>query len=117
MHRYSKHFAKYEFICKCGKCRSVEMDPHIISILELVRKHFSKPVIITSAYRCPTHNKNVGGAPLSKHVQAIAVDIKVKDVNPSVVYKFVDETFPYSLGVGSYNSFTHIDVRETKARW
>ncbi len=111
------HFKDKEFVCRCGKCDSKKIDSHLLAVLELVRHHFDKPVIVTSGYRCPTHNKNVGGAPRSKHVEAIAADIKVKDVAPSAVYAFLDSVFPNSYGLASANSFTHIDVRSKKARW
>ena len=109
------HFKDVEFACKhCGEYKT---NNELLAVLELVRNHFGSPVIITSGYRCPTHNKNVGGAPKSKHVEGIAADIKVKGFKPEEVHHFLTSTFPNSYGIGLYNNWVHIDVRKTKARW
>lgn len=109
------HFKDKEFACK--HCGEIKLDSHLLAILELVRLRYGKPVIITSGYRCETHNKNVGGAPKSKHMLGIAADIKVKNVEPSEVYRFLNDTFPSSLGIGLYSGWVHVDTREERARW
>lgn len=112
----TKHFKVSEFECKCGQC-DIKLDSELMAVCELIRLRFNQPVIITSGYRCPTHNANVGGAKGSKHMEGIAADIKVKNTSPDTVYSFLDETFPTSYGIGLYKSWVHIDVRPTKARW
>ena len=112
----TKHFDIREFSCKCG-CGVTKPCSELFAVLELVRVHFNKPVTINSSYRCEKHNAEVGGAKNSKHKLGIAADIVVKGVEPKLVYQFIDATFPNSYGLGSYNSFTHIDVRPIKARW
>ena len=37
------------------------------------------PFSLTSAYRCPKHNKAVGGVPTSAHTRGYAVDIRCVD--------------------------------------
>lgn len=111
----TKHFKTSEFMCK--HCGDLKLDSELLAILELVRHHFNAPVTITSGYRCPTHNANVGGAKASKHMDGIAADFKVKNVHPDTVYEFLCEIFPNSYGVGLYSSWVHVDVRTTKARW
>ncbi len=113
----SKHFSRKEFKCKCGKCDYDTIDAELLVILDDVREHFGKPVIINSGNRCPTHNKNVGGASNSTHLKGIASDIVVKGVSPSDVYDYLVTKYPTKYGIGKYNTFTHIDVRGYKARW
>lgn len=89
----------------------------LLEVLEDVRSHFGDlPVVVNSGYRCPTHNKNVGGAKKSQHLLGTAADIVVKGVRPSDVYRYLD---PYhDGGLGRYGTFTHIDVRGSgRARW
>ena len=93
------------------------VDTDLLHVLELVRTEFRKPVTINSACRCQEHNEKIGGAQSSKHKQGIAADIVVKDVKPYDVYLFLDEYMPDSYGLGVYKGFTHVDVRNTKARW
>ncbi|WP_448826708.1 D-Ala-D-Ala carboxypeptidase family metallohydrolase [Capnocytophaga bilenii] len=51
--------------------------------LEVLRAALgNKPIIITSGYRTPAHNKKVGGADNSQHLTASAADIVVKGVPP-----------------------------------
>ena len=109
------HIKESELACKC--CGQTKPNQHLMAVLQLVRIHFNKPVSITSGYRCESHNKNVGGAEKSQHVQGTAADIQVKGVDPLDVYHFINSVFPNSYGLGCYENFTHIDVRATKARW
>ncbi|MBC5790597.1 D-Ala-D-Ala carboxypeptidase family metallohydrolase [Providencia sp. JUb39] len=113
MHKY---FKKQEFACRCG-CGQSDVADELLTVLVDVREHFGKPVIINSANRCPTHNKNVGGAKNSMHLKGIAADIRVSGVSPVEVHKYLTEKYPHSYGIGKYNTFTHIDVRDYKARW
>jgi len=48
----------------------------------------------------------------------IACDFKsASDVSPKEIYDFLDEKYPDMYGLGLYDSWVHIDVREDKARW
>ena len=115
-----KYFKRSEFACKCGKyCNGfpVEPDKKLIKTLETIRDHFGVPVTVSSGIRCKTHNTNVGGASQSQHMKGTAADIKVKGISPSEVVKYAESLMPNTGGIGTYNTFTHIDVRSTKARW
>jgi hypothetical protein len=115
-----KYFKRSEFACKCGKyCNGfpVEPDKKLIKTLETIRDHFGAPVTVSSGIRCKTHNTNVGGASQSQHMKGTAADIKVKGISPSEVVKYAESLMPNTGGIGTYNTFTHIDVRSTKARW
>jgi uncharacterized protein YcbK (DUF882 family) len=112
----SPHFRETEFACKhCGKLADTGIPQELIDVLEMVREHYNAPVTINSGYRCPTHNKEVGGVPNSQHLLGTAADIVVKGVDPAKVYAALD---PYHEGgLGKYATFTHIDVRGSRARW
>ena len=94
----------------------VFVDTELVAVLQKIRTHFGKAVTITSAYRTPTHNKKVGGTTYSQHLYGKAADIKVSGVSPAKVAAYA-ETLLSCGGVGRYDTFTHIDVRSTKARW
>jgi uncharacterized protein YcbK (DUF882 family) len=112
----SEHFSRSEFECSCG-CGFATVDVELIKLLEEVREHFGKPITVNSSARCALHNEAVGGAAGSKHKLGIAADIVVKEVAPVGVYAYINETYPDKYGLGLYNHFTHVDVREDKARW
>ena len=112
----SKNFSRHEFECKCG-CGFDEVDLSLVCLLQGLRDHFGKPVVITSACRCHEHNELVGGSPNSKHKEGIAADIKVKGVSPKDVQLYLEKRYVGDLGIGSYSTFTHVDVRCGCARW
>lgn len=114
--RLSKYFKREEFECSCG-CGFTAVDIELLHVLEDIREHFDSPVTITSGCRCATHNANVGGSVNSKHLKGIAADIQVKYILPVVVAMYLDTKYGDSKGIGRYETFTHIDVRATKARW
>lgn len=90
-------------------------------VLEDVRRHFKEPIKINCAVRLWFHNKDVGGSIKSFHLPeygASAVDFVVNNVPPSDVQDYL-KSAPYTnlLGIGCYNTFTHVDTRGYKARW
>jgi len=115
----SPHFREAEFCCNhCGSLEGHEVPEELLRVLELCRAHFSSaPITINSGYRCSIHNANVGSNEASQHRRATAADIAVKDVAPAKVYDYLITSYPGAYGIGSYPSFTHIDVRSDKARW
>ena len=116
MGNISKHFSRYEFACSCG-CQFQTVDSELLQVLEQVREHFEKPVHINSGCRCLEHNTKIGGSKDSKHMQGIAADIVVEEIEPDVVADYLEERFQERYGIGRYTTFTHIDVRPNKARW
>ena len=114
--KLSVHFARREFACACG-CGFDTIDAATLEILEAVRRHFGRPVIVTSAARCREHNASVGGAPQSQHLYGRAADIKVQDHPAMAVADFIEETFPHA-SIGRYLTFTHVDTRtEGPVEW
>jgi len=111
----SKHFNKSEFTCKCG-CGFVIINPELITVLEGIRQRYGI-VRINSACRCAEHNKAVGGSSDSQHMRGTASDIIVEGFSPFKVQQYLIAKYADKYGIGSYTSFTHIDVRATKARW
>lgn len=112
----SKNFRVREFACKDGS-DPVFIDDDLVGVLQQIRDHFGKAVIITSAFRTANHNKKVGGATYSQHCYGKAADIKVSGVAPSKVAEYVETLMPNTGGIGRYSTFTHVDVRSTKSRW
>ncbi|WYK06195.1 D-Ala-D-Ala carboxypeptidase family metallohydrolase [Cereibacter sphaeroides f. sp. denitrificans] len=51
--------------------------------LQALRDRPGKPLIVRSAYRSPEHNRAVGGAPASKHMQGTAFDIAMANHDPA----------------------------------
>jgi uncharacterized protein YcbK (DUF882 family) len=118
MSKIGSHFDRSEFKCKCGNCDFDTVDAQLITLLEAVRNHFDAPVIINSACRCRAHNSNIGGSPKSQHLYGRAADIVVKGHSPAEVQDVLESFMKGWGGIGSYETFTHVDSRSNgPARW
>ena len=112
----SAHFKVREFACGDGS-DAVLVAPQLVMVLETIRAHFGAAVTINSGYRTPQYNAKVGGAEHSQHCYGTAADISIKGHAPAEVAAFARSIMPDWGGVGVYDSFCHIDVREAKADW
>lgn len=110
-----KDFTMEELKCGCkGKyCKGypVGFSYELLGQLQLIRKHFNKPVIITSAIRCQKYNDSLKGSiKKSKHTMGRAVDFYVKGVSYSKLKAFV-KTLPnnnYTYNISG--SVMHHDI-------
>ena len=73
---------------------------------------------VTSGYRSPAYNKKVGGVKKSQHMEGNAVDILQPGMNNKQRQEFIQAAIDNGFrGIGIYNSFTHLDIRSSKAAW
>lgn len=115
--KVSEHFKLREFKCS-DNSRVVVLNDELVNVLEKARRHFNKPITITSGYRTVAYNSTLKNAsPSSQHTHGNAADIKVSGVTPLEVYNYFNKEYPDTYGVGIYNTFVHIDVRPNKSRW
>ena len=110
-----KYFTRKEFACHC-ECGKDTVDYALAELVDAIREHFGVPITVTSGNRCPNYNAAVGGRRNSKHLVGKAADIQVKGVKPADVADFA-ETLLDEGGIGRYDTFTHVDVRNKRARW
>ena len=114
--KLSKNFSREEMKCPC--CNQDTVDAELIMVLQDIRDHFNEPVFISSGNRCRSYNFTVNGSINSQHIHSKAADLKVKFVSPQLVADYLEDKYPDKYGIGRYGDrFTHIDVRQNKARW
>ena len=114
----SQHFNSKEFECPCSKCDNDDqvISENLIKKLELVRNDYGKPINVSSGYRCPAHNVEVGGAVDSAHVKGLAADlipslITLDDLDS--LYESCYSIFD-NIGDGRRLKFIHVDDRPPK---
>ncbi len=108
-------FNTSEFACKgTGK---IKVSSELIRRLQALRDYLGVPIIVTSGYRSPEHNRAVKGAPNSRHTTGEAADIVAPGVSLQELAKAAEKFFGDG-GIGSsYGSHVHVDVRSSPARW
>ena len=116
---------KDEYLCKC--CGDFPVDffvekdeAEIATPFLMLFKHFqdireawSKPIPVTSGYRCPKRNKAVGGHPYSVHLFGLALDLDCKDEEEVSKMALLIKQIAPNLRKGIYKeagTFIHIDV-------
>lgn len=91
----------------------VGLKDDLVFRLDRARDLFGAAIIITSGYRDPEHNDNIGGVKDSAHSSGLAVDIRCPD-------KEMQTKLAWALGaagfrrIGVYNRHIHCDVDSSK---
>lgn len=114
--KISTNFRAREFDCSGkGCCTETLIDEKLVQYLQQIRDYFGKPVELTG-YRCPVHNaKTPNAAPKSRHTFGMAADFHIDGVEPAEIAKCAESIGV--KGIGLYDTFVHIDTRDTKSFW
>lgn len=117
--KLSEHFDSTEFACKCG-CGGMNngagVAPRLVHVLEDMRAILGVPLELSCAYRCPSHNAEVGGVWNSQHVYGNAADVQ-KPAGVSLQRLYDAAEAAGADGIGIYDWGVHVDVRGYAARW
>ena len=120
----TNNFSLKEFESKDGSKMPSDVYLNIVKLvgqLQFLRDYTGRAITVNSGYRSPGHNAKIGGVKNSQHLLGKAADITIEGLKPAEVYRLIDELIDMGLmlqgGLGSYDSFTHYDIRKTKSRW
>lgn len=117
----SENFSRYEFECQGVGCcgRSAPVHPALIDGLQELRDKIGRPLLITSGFRCRSHNRKIGGSRNSYHCLGMAADVAVPGgmtMEEFMMHVLSVDVF-FHGGVGRYSSWVHVDVRKDAERW
>jgi len=104
-----ENFDISEFDCPC--CGANKMMEPFLDKLDAIRDAIDVPFIITSGYRCPLHNKKVGGSATSSHMKGLAGDIACS--NSKDRYSMIPPLAIFGR-MGIRKDFIHVDMDDTK---
>ncbi len=115
----SKNFRLSEFRPGRHSYDLIRLSPELVEALEDIRERAGRPVTVTSGYRPPAYNAEVGGVPNSAHINGTAADIYVDGLSTDQLHTICDQVIGHRGGVGYYprQGFVHVDVRGKHARW
>lgn len=110
--RAKQWFTNAELECKGQNCdcEYPGMSNQVMAIANDLRNKFG-PLVVTSGYRCPIHNQEVGGSSSSYHVRGRAIDLKSTDASSTDLYRYLTTKYVGMYGFGRYKTFVHIDDR------
>ena len=102
------NFSPAEIACR-GTGRLL-IDEDALDRLQALREALGKPLIVRSAYRSSEHNRAVGGAVASRHLDGAAFDIAMANHDPEA-FEAAARVAGF-LGFGFYprSGFMHIDT-------
>ena len=129
-HRLSEHFVVEEFDCRDGtkvKQRDYKgLEALCKTYLEPLRKKHGR-VTINSGFRTASYNRKIGGASKSYHVYTDhdgndqAADVRCAQGNSGNWHATLNWLRKNKRGgrggLGKYDSFCHIDMRDYKSDW
>jgi uncharacterized protein YcbK (DUF882 family) len=126
-----KHFSADEFTSYFNRTRNGTRNSYpaqakwsailpTLRIVDKLRAHFGRPIVLLSSYRSPAYNKAISGASRSFHCDFIALDIAVAGKSPKQVIDVLRawrKEGRFTGGLGLYDTFVHIDTRGYNANW
>lgn len=119
----TEHFNAREFRCKCGKSHDFLISDELVSKLERLHTALDcGKIIVNSGYRCPEHDKAVGGTSTGQHTKGTAADVACYDKSGNIISaktvccKAQDLGFSGIANIASAYTSVHLDVR-TGAKW
>jgi len=122
--KITTNFNLEEFNCKDGSLMPNTVMINIIKLaknLQVLRDYLNTSITVNSGYRSPKYNAKIGGVKNSQHLLGNASDLMVKGFTPKqvaeAIEKLIKEGKMQQGGIGVYPTFTHYDIRGTKARW
>lgn len=114
----SAHFNAKEFRCKCNKSHDFKISEELITKLEKLFDVLNcSKIIVNSGYRCPEHDKAVGGDGSGQHVQGTAADIVCYDRDGKIISAqkvtcaAQDIGFAGIANISAKHQAVHVDVR------
>jgi hypothetical protein len=112
----SKNFIVKEFACADGSDK-IFIDSELVLLLQKIRDHFGRPIILTSAYRSPAYNKKVGGSTNSYHPRGMAADHYIDGVEQAEIAAYAEKLGVLGIGLYPAERFVHVDTRVSRYLW
>lgn len=113
--KLSSHFHSSEF--KCQHCNKIKIDEELITKLEAIfSKLNASKCIISSGYRCPAYDKQIGGF-VGRHAEGLASDCCFYDKNGKLIPSKIVICVAWDLrqlnGIAKINDYyVHLDNRK-----
>ena len=116
----SRNLSWAELACKDGTPYPAQWRTtrarELAAAFEAVRDAVGLPLVVLSGYRTSAHNRAIGGARASQHVEGRALDLLPPRGWTVTQLAAVVAGVPAVRGIGVYPTFVHLDVRPSERR-
>ena len=87
-------------------------------VLQPLRDHYGRPVIVTSGYRSPALNRAIGGSTSSQHSHGEAADFTVAGISNLEVCRWLEKNLNYDQLIYEFgeDGWIHVSYREGRLR-
>ncbi len=87
-------------------------------VLEPVRAHYGRPVIVTSGYRSPALNRAIGGSASSQHSLGEAADFTVAGISNIAVCRWIEKNLRFDQLIYEFGEagWVHASFSARRAR-
>ncbi len=94
------------------------LDALCTNVLQIVRDHYNRPVIVTSGYRSPELNRRIGGSSTSQHCLGEAADFTVPGISNIEVARWMERALNYDQLIYEYGEagWIHCSYRVGRLR-
>ena len=111
---HGQFFSREELQCRCGQfCDyACPMDSEFMDRIDRLRGLFGKSLIVTSGYRCPSHNDSVSSTGTDgPHVSGKAIDFGVSRGDAHALLEIAMSMGFSGIGIAQKGSgrFIHLD--------
>lgn len=74
-------------------------------VFQPLRKHFGKPIRVSSGYRSPALNRSIGGSVTSQHVKGEALDLQgTNGVTNAQIYNYIKKNLDFDQLIWEYGT-------------
>ncbi len=87
-----------------------------VNVLQPLRDAMG-PVTITSGYRSPAVNEEIGGSSTSQHMAGEAADLVISGKSVRQVCNYIDRNLPHDQLIYEFGSWTHVSYRSSGNRY
>ena len=120
----SPNFTMGEFVANANERRfrnqgQVDVAAQLASFLETARARYG-PLVVTSGHRPTEVNRREGGSENSEHLYPPgvgAVDVAPVEGDIREFERWVERSWPHSVGRGAHRGFVHIGIGRGRRRW
>lgn len=117
------NFNVSEFKCKCTGTHDCKISEDLIKKIQLVIDTLNTATsigcskcIVSSGYRCSSHDKDVGGSGAGMHVEGMAADVvffnnKGTVIDAKLIACIAQDVGFYGIGRINKSGYIHLDIR------